>query len=401
VICTGCTSTTEGSGAPKSGGTQITPPASEPTSRVGGRHGGSLPTTPMSEADARAVGDVASAAFASLGGRAPALYVGLWDRQHGVFTKAYGNAVLGGAAASLQDSLRIGSITKTFTATAVLQLVAAGSVDLAAPVSAYLPELAAAQPQLADVTVEQLLAMRSGLPDYLNTATGIGADIARDTSRVWSPEELVKAALRDSVEKPGTAGYSNTNFIVLQMIAEKVSGKSLSDLIAEQLTGPLGMQHTDLPPPTDTRLPEPAAHGYLDDECVAEGDDVGLSGFAVDTDTTEWNTSFTQGAGGVIADLADLATWAESTAGTDLLPAALQERRLRTQDIGESGFEYGLGIMRFGHWYGHTGESLGWEVVALHNAGAGATFVAAANACGGVTPVLLDLLRTLYPDDAP
>ncbi|MDT4940105.1 MAG: hypothetical protein QOJ34_194, partial [Pseudonocardiales bacterium] len=64
----------------------------------------------MSEADARAVGDVASAAFASLDGRAPALYVGLWDQAHGVFTKAYGHAVLGGAPASLQDSLRIGSI---------------------------------------------------------------------------------------------------------------------------------------------------------------------------------------------------------------------------------------------------------------------------------------------------
>lgn len=347
-------------------------------------------------ADAQAADDAARAVFESLGERASALYVGIWDPQRGTFLRAYGHAVRDGAEATVDDSLRIASITKTFTATVVLQLVDEGLVELDGDLAGYLPDLVTAHPELAPITVEQLLSMRSGLPDYLENPAGVGADIAADPSRVWTPAELIAAALRAEVAEPGTAAYSNTNFVLLQLVAEQVTGKSLRDMIAERLTGPAGLPDTVLPRDSDTALPEPAAHGYLNQACVDMAAAAGAEGVTAGTDTTDWNTSFMQGAGGMVSTLADIGQWTATTTGTDLLPAGVREKRLDTQDIG--GVEYGLGIARFGSWYGHDGEALGWQSIALHNPTTGVTFVAAVNACSGLREDLLGLLHTLYPD---
>jgi len=355
-----------------------------------------LPTGTQAPADVQAADEAARAVFESLGEEASALYVGIWDPRRGTFLRAYGHAVRGGAKATVDDSLRIASITKTFTATIVLQLVDEELVDLDGDLADYLPDLAAAHPELAPITVEQLLSMRSGLPDYLENPAGIGADVAADPSRVWTPAELITAALRAEVAKPGTAGYSNTNFVLLQLVVEQVTGKPLRDLITERHTDPLDMRHTALPPDTHTALPEPAAHGYLNQSCIDKAAAAGVNGVTVGTDTTDWNTSFMQGAGGMMSTLADLGKWAATTTGADLLPDSARESRLDTRDIG--GVEYGLGIARFGSWYGHDGEALGWQSIALHNPTTGVTFVAAVNACSGMREHLLGLLNTLYPD---
>jgi D-alanyl-D-alanine carboxypeptidase len=228
---------------------------------------GTLTGRTPSSADEQAADDAARAAFDNLGGRAPAFYVGIWDPPRGFFTRAYGNAVRDGATATVDDSFRIASITKTFTATVVLQLAGQGKVALGADITGYLPASLASLPALRGITVEQLLAMRSGLPDYLNNPDGIAHDIQADPHRVWTPEELVIRATRLDVAAPGTPGYTNTNFVLLGLIAQHVTGRPLAELIA-RLTGPLGMRHTALPASGDTDLPAPAAHGYLDQNGV-------------------------------------------------------------------------------------------------------------------------------------
>ena len=100
----------------------------------------------MSAADAEEVDTAAQAAFASLAGKAPALYVGVWDPDKGFFTKAYGEAVTGATPASVGDSLRIGSMTNAFTATVVLQLVREEELALSDSVEERLPELATQYP---------------------------------------------------------------------------------------------------------------------------------------------------------------------------------------------------------------------------------------------------------------
>jgi len=355
-----------------------------------------LTTRTPSAADEQAADGAARAAFAGLDGRAPALYVGIWDPARGYFTRAYGDAVRRGAPASVNDSFRIASITKTFTATVILQLVGEGRIALGADIAGYLPPPLAAQPALRGITVERLLSMRSGLPDYLDSPGGIATDIQADPHRVWKPEELVAKATRLAVAAPGTPGYSNTNFVLLGLIAEHVTGVPLAELITQRLTGPLGLRHTALPPATDTSLPAPAAHGYLDQDCVDKAAEAGAPGVDPGTDTTDWNTSYFQGAGGIVSDLTDLGRWAATGLGTDLLPPALARQRLDTHDIG--GDVYGLGIKRFGAWYGHDGDAFGWDSLAVHNPTTGVTFVAVANACTGLTGDFLRLLQNLYPD---
>lgn len=355
-----------------------------------------LTTRTPSAADAQAADRIVRDAFQSLGGQVPALYVGIWDPQRGFFVKAYGDAVRGRTPATVNDSFRVASITKTFTATVILQLVDEGRLALDSRITAYLPASLAALPALRDITVDQLLSMRSGLPDYLNNPRGIAAEIAADPYRVWTPDELVTKATQLDVSPPGTPGYSNTSFVLLGLIAEHVTGQPLADLIAKRLTGPLGMRHTLLPPSNDTSLPAPAAHGYLNQDCVALAADAGAPGVDPSADTTDWNTSYLQGAAGMISTINDLGRWAATTLGTDLLPADLARLRLDAHSIGSD--DYGLGIKRFGAWYGHDGDAFGWDTLAVHNPTTGVTFVAAANACTGLNATFFHILQNLYPD---
>ena len=124
-----------------------------------------LPTMPMSTTDAAAVQQLIKPVVKSVLKLAPAVYIGVWEPGKGVFIHAYGNAVRGGARATLGDHVRIGSITKTFTATVILQLVAQGRLSLGGTVARYDPALANRFPPLRSLTIRQLLSMRSGIPD--------------------------------------------------------------------------------------------------------------------------------------------------------------------------------------------------------------------------------------------
>ena len=356
----------------------------------------SLPTRSANATDAAYADSAAQSAFAKMD--APALYVGIWDPQRGSFVHAYGKAVRDGADATAQDSLRIASITKTFTSTIVLELAQDARIDLDAPAPEYLPQPLSADPKLSAITVRQLLGMQSGLADYLTDPNGIAREIAADPARAWTPLELAQAALRLDSAPPGTGGYTNTNFVLLVMMAQQVTGETLDALIGDRLTTPLGLRHTRLPPATDTSLPAPAAHGYLNQHCLDKVSAAGAPNIDLQTDTTDWNTSYFAGAGEMISTIDDLGAWAGTELGTDLLGDQIGQQRLETHDIGGDGFVYGLGIKKFGDWYGHDGDAFGWDSIALHNPSTGVSFVAAVNACTGFNDSFLDLLQTLYPD---
>jgi D-alanyl-D-alanine carboxypeptidase len=356
----------------------------------------SPPPRSANASDAAYADSAAQSAFASMD--APAFYVGIWDPQRGSFVHAYGKAVRDGADATPQDSLRIASITKTFTSTLVLELAQDGRIDLDTPASAYLAQPISGESKLPGITVRQLLGMQSGLADYLTDPNGIARDIAADPARAWTPLELAQSALRLDSAPPGTRGYTNTNFVLLGMIAEQVGGEPLDALIKERLTTPLGLTHTELPTASDTSLPAPAAHGYLNQECVDKVTSAGAPNIDLGTDTTDWNTSYFAGAGEMISTIDDLGAWAATNLGTDLLDAPTAQDRLDTHDIGGDEFAYGLGIKKFGDWYGHDGDAFGWNSIALHDPTTGVSFAAAVNMCTGFSDSFLDLLQTLYPD---
>ena len=155
---------------------------------------------------------------------------------------------------------RIGSITKTFTGTVILQLVDEGKLRLDDPIAKYQPEV----PNGANITIRQLLQMTSGLFNYTDDPAWNQA-LDANRQRVWSPQELVAIALaHPPYFAPGTDfHYSNTNTVLLGLIIEQITGNNVADEFARRIFTPLGMRETVMPPPTMAAIPDPHPRGYL------------------------------------------------------------------------------------------------------------------------------------------
>ena len=170
------------------------------------------------------------------------------------------------------DGFHIGSVTKTFTAVAALRLVDQGRLDLGSTLKDVLGEAAGRIPYADQITISQLLDHASGIYptnndlDYLNTVVGPQADPAR----VWSFEEMIALADKSRqppTHKPGEGhSYSDTNYILLGMIVEKVTGQPFKEYVRETIFRPLGMGSTyfysDYLGP-DARPPHRHVQGYM------------------------------------------------------------------------------------------------------------------------------------------
>lgn len=203
---------------------------------------------------------------------------------------------------------RIGSVTKTFTATVVLQLAGEGRLGLDDTVERWVP---GSVPGAAEITVRQLLNHTSGLYNYTRDLTTDG--ILRDRFRRWTPHEVVTWAGRHGPDfPPGTSrAYNNTAYVLLGMVIEQVTGHPYGEQIERRILRPLDLRHTRV---CDDRelLPEPHAHGYL----AVDGRPV---------DITVYNPSQAGAAGGMVSTAADLNRFFAELLTGDLLPAA--ERR--------------------------------------------------------------------------
>ena len=131
----------------------------------------------------------------------------------------------------------------------------AGKLALDATLADAAPGVAAKYPTVADRTIEQLLSMTGGIPDYTEVPDGVIAGVAADPSRVWTADEMIASGLTQPLTAVGANVYSSTGYLLLQEVAEEIAGTPLAQLIADGVTGPLGLTHTVLPPDTDTTLP--------------------------------------------------------------------------------------------------------------------------------------------------
>jgi D-alanyl-D-alanine carboxypeptidase len=290
--------------------------------------------------------------------------------------------------ASIDDHFRIGSISKTFMATVMLQLIDDGLVTLDTTVAEADPELAGKLPVYADITMKQLLGMTSGIEDYMNVPDAAVATVAQAPDTVWDPEQLIGFGVDAGVQPPGTPGYSTTNYIVLQEVAETLTGQPIQELIRERVTEPLGMTETALPYDDDTALPEPLSRGYLRAECVQELVDDGAEPVPAGTDTTDWNASYGQSGGGMHSTISDLGIWAASMSGNALLSDELAATRLEMHDFGMAPMTYGLGIIKLANEYGHEGEAIGWEGWVGHDPDSGLSVVIFTNTCSDLMGIL-------------
>ncbi len=328
-------------------------------------------TAPMSDADAAVIDDAAMEALALGEGVIPG-HVGRGvDPAKGVHLAAYGDAVAEETPATAEDSGRIGSITKTFTATAVLQQVAAGTLSLDDTVADVLPDLAAELPDIAEITVEQLLAMQSGIPEYEFLVV---PDVLENPTEVVDLDEVIVETVEGGVEPAGTAGYSTTNYLILGDMLEELTGQP-SEEVLNELAADAGLTTTVLTVGDDIEMPDPSSDGYVNEIGVsylaAEGIDVEPLG-----DVSSYNPNWGGVGGSMYSTLEDLGAWAATGFGNDFLPPELAAQRLESAPIVE-GVDYGLGIIDFGDgWYGHTGSILGLDSLAAHNPETGAVFVA-------------------------
>lgn len=253
-----------------------------------------------------------------------------------------------GRAMTAQDRARIGSITKTFVATLVLQLVGQRRLALDAPVAQWLPDLL---PGGRTITVRQLLQHTSGLYDYTEDVDW-NRFYQTEPLRRWTPEQLIHdfSLNHPQVFAPGAGwGYSNTGYLVLGLLVEKVTGQPLERLLAERLLRPLGLHDTYLPsrPAIRGRF----AHGYTD---TGTGQ----------RDVSRIDPSYAWAAGAMVSTASDIATFYRALLAGRVLPKRLLDEMTRFQDLGD-GFGYGLGLMQTTYpgcsvLRGHTGGGLGF-----------------------------------------
>ncbi|PSJ28532.1 peptidase [Streptosporangium nondiastaticum] len=227
-----------------------------------------------------------------------------------------------GASVRSDSSFRIGSITKLFTGTVMLQLAAEHRVDLDAPARRYVPSLL--PDAFQDVKVGQLLNHTSGLPGPSALTYGDGSNkwFAENRFRSWTPTEIVKAAVEG--KKPAfPAGeaqqYNGINSHVAGLIIERVTGHTYAEEVRNRITRPLGLRHTYVPAAADVTLPEPHAHGYRT-----------VDGTLVDV--TE-QSPYPWAEGGMISTAPDLDRFITALLGGRLLPPSQQQRIFDLPDV--------------------------------------------------------------------
>lgn len=258
----------------------------------------------------------------------PAVLVEVRDGDE-VWSHAVGvQSVRSDAPATPTDHARIASLTKPMVATIVLQLVDEGHVKLDDEIEQHLPGVVDGR----KITVAQLLDHTSGVPDYVPVlAAGDPLAIPDTLKDGKSSEELVDLALQQPwINEPGEGYfYSNTNYVVLTMLIEKLTGQPLHEVFDERIAEPLGLDNTSIP--DGDGMPEPRINGYWIDGSLT-------------VDVTEQDSSLWVGAGGVVSTVSDVNTFMRGLMTGQLLPPELLGYMLRLNDDG-----YGLGIQSRGN----------------------------------------------------
>ncbi|RQS05092.1 serine hydrolase [Burkholderia sp. Bp8991] len=312
----------------------------------------------------------------------------------GNWLASFGTAVRGtNSPIPTNAHFRIGSVTKTWTGTVILQLVQEGRLRLTDHVSQYVANV----PNGDTITIEQLLTMRSGLYNY-STSLAFNQSLDMQPDKVWTVDELLGIAENQPVYfAPGADfRYSNTNTVLLGLIIEQRTGMSAADAIRTRLFAPLGLTETSLPPQDNTALPAPAPRGYQWGTNVETIDGDALSptrqaaaknGTLQPADVTTVNTSWAWTAGSGISTAAELGAYVQRMVGGGYLNADLQAQRLASctpiDPSNPASASYCMGLAKFGTFYGHTGEIPGFNTFAGYDPATKTTIVTWANTASG------------------
>ena len=276
-----------------------------------------------------------------------------------IITKAYGESMTG-VPATTDMHFRNGAVAISYVSTALLQLVDEGKVSLDDKVSTWLPEI----PHSDEVTLGQLAQMTSGYTDYVIGNEEVDAMLYADPFRQWTPEELLATVTsKPLLYPPGTNwNYAHTNYVILGLALEKITGMPVEELLQERVLGPLGLDNTSGNDGTPA-IPEPVLHAFTSERRSALGIPEGTGFYE---ESTFWNPSWTITRGAIqTTDIYDLNDTAVAIGTGKLLSPESFEKMTSNALIGKTTtlpgcatctvqserYAYGLGLTITGDWF--------------------------------------------------
>jgi D-alanyl-D-alanine carboxypeptidase len=352
------------------------------------------PAASLSAATQAAISAAVNKELAAFGGNTPVpgAVVGIWAPGKGNFVQAFGSSNLDPKTRlTLDDKFRIGSNTKTFVISVLLQLVDEKKLSLDDPVSKF--DLSVKIPNGENITVRELCQMRSGLLDAYNAPQYDKVTFTPQT--VYTPQQIIATAVSNPpLFPPGTKwNYSNTNYLMLGLIIEAVTHHPIQDEISTRLLVPLRMKNTTFPT-TNPDMPTPFTHGYALDQ-KKDWTDV----------TVNLSPTISWAAGAMISDMADMKTWVKAYVTGATNSAATQKERLTCLPTGGYQLSFGLGIGCVNGWYGYTGGIPGYNTSANYFPAQGATIIAFVNSQiespspGVANAIFRDITQILFPNN--
>ncbi|MBS1492853.1 MAG: beta-lactamase family protein [Bacteroidetes bacterium] len=252
----------------------------------------------------------------------------------------------------LDNTYRIGSVTKTFTISVLLQLVDEGKVSLDDNISRFFPDI----PNGENITVKMLANMRSGLYNY-SESQQFDDTLTNRPSKVWSDDELIQLALKYPPYFPPDSNfhYSNTNTILIGKIIEKVTGNKWQDEIKKRIFEPLELKNTWTANGRD--MIGDYSHGYMQmDSTSSKLTDV----------TSYYDVSWASAAGDIISDINDIKIYLRALGTGKFYSEKMREAR-KEWAITHGNLKYGLGMFSVSGFLGHNGGIPGFTNFSGYN----------------------------------
>lgn len=317
----------------------------------------------------------------------PGAIVGVWSPEVGVWVKAFGQSDAGsGKRMHDNKKVRIGSVTQTFLVSALLSLVDDKKINLDDPVNKYLNFV----PNAGNITIRQLANNTSGIFNYAEDAQFL-PQVFKNSLQEYQPMELVNIAFKhEPYFKPGQGWhYSDTNFILLGMIMEKITSEKIEDLIKFRLISRIGLKNTTFA--IYPFMEGDYSRGYVDKKDSTQ-------------DITLLDPSIMWAAGAIVSDAQDLALWAKALYKASFLTDKMRQARFNWVKTNEPYTQYGLGVYKLGDFIGYNGGIPGYACVMYHMPAKDTTIIVILNKfpdSGAALSIFKALAKTLIPQDVP
>ena len=263
---------------------------------------------------------------------------------------------------------RIGSVTKTFTATIVMQLVRERKLKLSDTIDRWFPGVTGAR----RITIRDLGDMSSGINSYSIDGSIVDRYLTFPRT-VWNPWTLIGAGVTAPRRFPTGDGffYSNTNFLMLGQIIEKITGRPIAQVMKRRIFKPLGMSSTSYP--SRLWLPRPFWRGITNQA---------ITGTPL-RDSTNWSPTFLSSAGQIVSTIEDLGTYTKALGTGSLIGPKMQRLRLKPNPASINGtrsYRFGVGVDN--GWISHSGEIPGYNTQVAYLPRKKATIVTMVNTDG-------------------